>query len=395
MGRLQCREPPEAWSSKLDETARPQVTLVAHEVGPIGGMEQMLSTLVQGLLWKGFEVTVVARSCDLAPHPHLRWARVPGPARPFVLAYAWFFVVGSLVTWIRRRGVVNTTGAVIFNRADVSTVHYCHHGSEAKTSFLRASRPGLLYRLNAIASARMSRMAERFSYRPNRTRRLVAVSRGVAAELSRLPASPKTIDVITNGVDRHTYQPDLQARHRTRSELDIGEEELVALFVGGDWERKGLVHALEAVASSPEWNLIVVGPGDVDRYRRRSDETSPGRVSFTGEQRDTENYYAAADVFIFPSAYEAFPISLLEAASSGLVLLATPVNGAVDLVVEGHNGWLIQRDGSVIAERLRELADDRVLVKTMGAAARESTADLTWEQVVESYVRLYRAAASA
>jgi glycosyltransferase involved in cell wall biosynthesis len=368
----------------------PKVTLVTHRVSPVGGMEQMTSRLVEGLLAEGFEVTVVARRCELPPHPRLRSARVPAPARPFLLMYPWFFVVGSIVTWARRRGVVNTTGALVFNRADVSTVHLCHHGLQAKTGLLRASRPGPLYRLNARGAAWLSRVAERWCYRPKNTRLLVAVSRGVAAELDRwLPEAPRPIDVIPNGVDRNTYVRNRNARARIRRELSLEEGDLVALFVGGDWERKGLQYAIEAVARAGGWRLMVVGGGDIPRHRGMAEKIAPGRVSFVGEKGDTTPYYAAADAFVFPTAYEAFPVALLEAASSSLPLLVTPVSGAEDLVVDGHNGWFIDRDAEVIAQRLRQLGDDRELMQTMGAAAREATAGLTWQRVAESYAALY------
>jgi glycosyltransferase involved in cell wall biosynthesis len=367
-----------------------QVTLVAHRIGPVGGMEQMLFALIEGLLAEGFEVRVVAGRCDLPAHPRLRWFRVLGPARPFVIAYPWFFLLGSLVTWARRRGILNTTGAVVFNRADVSTVHYSHYGSRAKSDVLRTSRPGRLYRLNARWSERMSRAAEGWCYRPRRTRRLVAVSRGIADELSEfLPAQPPPITVIPNGVDRDLYAPDPDARERTRRELGIDGDDPVALFVGGDWERKGLSHAIEAVGGAPQWRLVVVGPGDVGRYRDMAAAVAPGRVSFAGEQADTTRFYAAADAFVSPTAYEAFPVALLEAASAGLVLLVTPVSGAQDLMEEGVNGWFIARDPDAIAARLRELGADREQMRAMGAAARESTADYTWERVVAAYAQLY------
>ena len=310
--------------------------------------------------------------------------------RPFVLMYPWFFLVGSIVTWARRRGVLNTTGALVFNRADVSTVHLCHHGLQAKTEVLRASRPGPLYRLNARGAAWLSRMAERWCYRPKRTRHLVAVSRGVAEELDHwLPEAPRPIGVIPNGVDRDDYDRDRGARARIRSELTLGEGDLVALFVGGDWERKGLRYAIEALSRADDWRLIVVGHGDIPRHRSVADEIAPGRVIFVGEQRNTTPYYAAADAFVFPTAYEAFPVSLLEAASSALPLLVTPVSGAEDLVVDGHNGWFIDRDAEAIARRLRQLGEDRDLMRTMGGAAREATAELTWQRVAESYAALY------
>jgi UDP-glucose:(heptosyl)LPS alpha-1,3-glucosyltransferase len=236
----------------------------------------------------------------------------------------------------------------------------------------------------------MSRAAERWCYRPQRTRRLVAVSRGVADELAQfLPAAPRDIGVIPNGVEREIYAPDGAAGERTRSELGIGPAEPLALFVGGDWERKGLEYALQALKTAPEWRLVVVGPGDVARYRRMAEAAAPGRVWFVGERGDTTPYYAAADAFLFPTAYEAFPVALLEAAAAGLALLVTPVSGAQDLVVEGENGWFIERDATAIAGRLRALGGDRELMRGMGAAARAATADFTWERVVDAYVELY------
>jgi len=365
------------------------VTIVAHRIGPVGGMEQMLSRLIEGLLERGWEVTVVALRCELPRHPRLRWARVPGPSRPFLLMYPWFIVVGSLVTWRHRRGVLNTTGAVVLNRADVSTVHLCHHGIQAKTKVRRTSRPGVLYRLNAIGAAQLSRAAERWCYRSARTRRLVAVSRGVAEELSQHLVAPP-IDVIPNGVDRETYEPNDAARARTRQELGLDPEQLVALFVGGEWKGKGLGFLLEAIGAAPEWHLIVVGRGDIARYRRGAEEVASGRVSFLGEQKDTAAYYQAADAFVLPSAYEAFPISLLEAASSGLPLLVTQVNGADELVSDGHSGWFMERDAVMIADRLSQLGSDREAMRAMGAAAREATREMSWGKVVDAYADLYR-----
>jgi UDP-glucose:(heptosyl)LPS alpha-1,3-glucosyltransferase len=305
--------------------------------------------------------------------------------------YPWFFLAGSLVTAVCRRGVLNTTGALVFNRADVSTVHLCHHGIREKTAVLRASRPRLLYRLNAVGAAVLSRVAERWCYRPRRTRKLVAVSREVADELSRwLPDAPTPVDVIPNGVDRDKYVPNDEARTRIRSRLGIDDEQLVALFVGGEWEGKGLRFALDAMAAASEWHLVVVGRGDVRRYRRRADEVAPGRVSFVGERDDTTPYYAAADVFLLPSAYEAFPVSLLEAASAGLPVLVTRVGGAEDMVTHGQNGWFIERDAEVIAERLRQLGSDQESMEEMGAAARETTRQMSWGSVVGAYADLYR-----
>jgi UDP-glucose:(heptosyl)LPS alpha-1,3-glucosyltransferase len=367
------------------------VTVVAHDVGPVGGMERMLSELILRLLEKGRRVVVISRSCDLPPHPALLWVRVPGPARPFAIAYPWFFLFGTLITWGRRRGLLHTTGAIVLNRADLSTVHFCHHAARRQMRLLRTSRAGLPYRVNAWIAAVMSRLGERVCYRPNRTRKLVAVSDGLARELrEHFPAMADVTIAIANGVDLTEFRPNPEARARMRQELGFESDDLVAAFVGSEWEGKGLRFLVEALRDAREWRLLVVGRGDEARYRRLAAECAPGRVHFIGETTGIAECYAAADVFALPSLYESFSMSAHEAAASGLPVLITCVSGAEDLLVDGRDGWFIDRDPALIAQRLRQLSSDRALLAQMGAAAREATEPMDWGQAVDAYCRLYK-----
>jgi len=368
------------------------VTLVAHDVGGIGGMELVVGEMVRGLLNEGHSVTVVARTCDLPAHPELRWVRVPGPTRPFPLAYPWFLIVGSLLVWRHRRGVLHSTGAIVFNRVDVTTVHWCHLGAVAKADLPSHRRSGFLYQLNARIALRLSRLVERLCYRPQRVRHLVAVSRGVNDELEEhFSHMSGTITVIPNAVDPSVFHPDPAARVRQRRVLGLADGDFVALFLGGDWERKGLPVVVEAVARTPRCHLLVVGNGDNIRYIHLAGlRGASGRIQFVGATRQPAAYYAAADVFILASAYESFSLATYEAAASGLPLLATRVSGVEDILVEGWNGWFVERDAGSIAAKLSRLEGDPSLRKAMGERARLSSERFRWELVVESYIRLYR-----
>lgn len=371
--------------------APPSVTLVAHDVGTPGGMERQLAELCTGLLARGYRVTVIARRCELAAHPALRFICVRGPRRPFSLAYPAFFVLGSLAVLRWREGVLNTLGAIVLNRADVVTVHFCHRGYRAAGGAAQTSRPDLAHRANAAVAASMSRAAERFCYRPRRARQLVAVSRGVARELERFfPAAAAGVAVIPNGVDAQEFAPQPAARDELRAQLGIAPGELVALFVGGDWERKGLRFAVEAVARAAAWHLLVVGRGDEARQRRIAEgHGAASRVHFAGPTSAPARHFAAADAFVLPTLYEAFALVTLEAAAAGLPLLVTRVNGTEELVSDGVNGWLVERDAASIAQRLGELREDPQLRAAMARAARASAERYGWESVVESSVALY------
>jgi glycosyltransferase involved in cell wall biosynthesis len=367
------------------------ITIVAHRIAFDGGHERVMAKLATALADRGHPVTVVARRCDIPDHPRISWIRVPGPLRPVTIGYPWFFLAGSIAAARRPEGLLHTTGALVLNRADVSTVHFCGLAFQREMGLPRRSKEGLAYQINERISDLITRWTERFIYRPSRTRHLVPVSRGLANELDRyFPAMHGHQTVIPNGVDVAAFARDAGSRRRVRDELDLAEDTLVALFVGGDWERKGVRHAIEALAAAPDWQLIVVGPGDEERFRELAVASQVReRVHFVGRQTNTAPYYSAADAFVFPTAYEAFPLSPMEAAAAGLPLIATRANGIEDVLVDGINGFFVERDSSQIAARLVELSGDRGRLEQMGAAARDRIREWDWDRMVESYVAVY------
>ena len=112
-------------------------------------------------------------------------------------------------------------------------------------------------------------------------------------------------------------------------------------------------------------------------------------MRFLGVRSDVAVIYELADAFVLPSSYETFSIVTFEAAASGVPVLATPVSGVRELVREGENGYLIDRDPGMIAERLNALAADPALRAQMGAAARESALGYSSERMVQRYHELY------
>jgi UDP-glucose:(heptosyl)LPS alpha-1,3-glucosyltransferase len=220
---------------------------------------------------------------------------------------------------------------------------------------------------------------------------LIAVSDGVAAELGRhFPALTGRVTVIPNGVDCQAFCPDPDARQVVRNSLGLDADGLTAVFVGGDWERKGLGTAIAAIGLAPPWKLVVVGDGEQSRYVEQAHASGAGdRVVFTGATADTRSFYAAADAFLFPTTYEGFPLVALEAAASALPLLVPPVNGTSELIEGTEAGWLIERNPATIARRLEQLEDDALRLR-MGAAARESACRYSWERIVSEHLELYR-----
>jgi glycosyltransferase involved in cell wall biosynthesis len=91
-----------------------------------------------------------------------------------------------------------------------------------------------------------------------------------------------------------------------------------------------------------------------------------------------------------PTSYEAFPLAVLEAAASGLSVLATNVNGTEEFIRDGVNGFFILRDANDIAAKLLRVVDDATLRQALGASARVSTEQYSWDIVAQKTLALYK-----
>jgi glycosyltransferase involved in cell wall biosynthesis len=352
-------------------------------------MERTLVKLVSGLARLGLDVTVIARTCELPTGVAVEFHRVRGPARPFLIAYPWFMLAGSLALLRWRRGVVQVTGAIVANRVDVVAVHACHQLGMLNNP----SRSSMLFRAHAKLVAPLKRVGERACFYRNRRATFVCVSEGGADEIrEHYPEFAKRVMAIHSGVDTEVFSPGarLEDARALRAQLELEDGRPVAAFVGSDWERKGLRPLIEALGLAEAWTLLVAGSGDQLQYQRLAEALGvASRVRWLGVTPDVQLVYAVADAFVLPSSYETFSLVTFEAAASGLAILATDVGGVRELIRDGETGLLITRDPRVIARGLERLATDHQLRQRLARAARQSALDLSWEQTIAAHHNLY------
>ena len=372
----------------------PVVVLVAHDIHDRGGMERACAELIRRGRGK---IDFIVVAADLAPElrPFVkRWVQARIPRRPFPLKFVlfWFFA-GRALRHIEA-DLVHTVGAILPNRVDVASIHFCHAGFLAANGGLAPRDAPLMRRANTALSRALALAAERWSYRPSRLRAFATVSLGVAEEVARFYSSiPMT--VTPNGVDIERFRPDLAVRAALRAAETVGEA-VVALFVGGDWDRKGLHIAIDAVskvrAAGYDLRLWVVGHGDAARLGALAKRHGVAReIRFFGPRSDIERFYQAADLLVMPSAYEAFSLVCLEAAASGLPLVIPPISGASEIVGSDEGGLVVERSVRFVADALATLASDAELRIRLGVTARQHASAYTWQRSAESVMNLYEA----
>ncbi|MGH9169504.1 MAG: glycosyltransferase family 4 protein [Acidimicrobiales bacterium] len=364
---------------------RRRLVVVAHDIGMYGGMEKVHAELIRRLAG-GWDISVVAARLDPDLRPLVTWHRIPIPSRPMPLKFLTFFVLAGLRLRRLGDGVVHTCGAIVPNRVDVASVHMCHAGVVAITGHLAPPEATSLRRLNTGVKRLLALAAERWCYRIGRVRLLHAVSVGVGSELAEhYPGVP--VAVIPNGVDTRVFRPDEVARAAARAEHGVPESALVAVFAGGDWDRKGLGLAIDGVRSArstdADVRLWVVGSGDERRYSARAG--SGEWIRFFGHQADVKRFYLGADVLLLPSEYETYSLVAHEAAACGLPVVATAVHGVTDLVGKDEAGVIVQPRASDLAAALVRMADEPQRRRSLGEQARRRAMALDWETIAARF----------
>ena len=110
------------------------------------------------------------------------------------------------------------------------------------------------------------------------------------------------------------------------------------------------------------------------------------RVVFAGERPDPVPLLRASDVLVLPSAYEANALVVLEALACGVPVVSTRVGFAPDLIVDGENGFLVERDAAAIGARLAEL--DAQPLDAWRERARRTAEQHSWREVAGRYLAL-------
>ena len=239
--RLSTARPPTApaW------TKRRRVALLAHDIHGEGGMERACLELLERASSQ-VDFVVISARLDPRVRPLVRWHRIPIPQRPFPLKFAVYYRLAGVRLAFERVDLVHTVGAIVPNKVDVASVHFCHAAFQAAATGVvsHASAPR---RANARISHHVALATERWSYRDRRVQTLAPVSRGVADELHSFYPGIDTA-VTVNGVDHDRFRPNPDTYHAVRRRLQVATGKCVALFVGGDWDRKGLGVAIRGLA---------------------------------------------------------------------------------------------------------------------------------------------------
>lgn len=209
------------------------------------------------------------------------------------------------------------------------------------------------------------------------------------------------VHLISNGVDTNDYRPgqsEPAEDEALRRKFGIPANSPIILHVGRISREKQIDTVIQVAAKAmrnPDAHLLIVGdgPGKEDLLDLCDNLEIGDRCHFPGFVQFHEGLpaiYRLASVFVMASEVEAQGLTVLEAAASGLPILAFNVSAMTELIDDGENGFLI-RSGQInlMSDKLIELLTNPTLRKRMGRASRKKALAHVHELSVAAHQELY------
>lgn len=363
-----------------------RIGLVYHQFVLRGGLEGYLVDFASRLQSKGHELHVVTAEMDakVAEVLGAKVHHVPAIKGSSLLRMWQFERLAS-----RMVPSMDLDVSLGFGRTTTHDLHRAGGGCHKVYSDLLSplKRWGIKNQLEL--------QLEKELYTSGRTKRFVVNSHQVAKQLHEAYGTPKELfSTIHTAVDTERFKPSNERdvlRRKICEQLRSDPARPVFLFVSLNHRRKGLDVLLD-VWKEVDADLWIVGKElkAVDRAK----VTSRGlqhKVFSIARQSDVAMLYKAADWFVHPTLYDACANTVLQSMACGLPGLISVKDGAIDLLQNGENGWLLEQPqdpASVLQSLQHSLKMSPEERAKMSQSARQTTLPLTWDAHIEKWLKV-------
>jgi len=367
-----------------------KIAFIVHDYHRHGGHARYVAELASRFK-KNHEVHVFASIWEEPNSEGIHFHYIPSIRWTALTSIISFILPSSFIPF-RQFDIVHAQGLCGL-RQNVVTAHICN-----KAWYQAAEEFGGFLPLKKKINKWIVTALERLTFRKGGAKAFIAVSDRIKQDLIGIYGIPdKQVAVIHHGVDLATFSENHKGLfcQEIRQKFGLAAEDLVFLYVG-DWQKAGpaLTKAMTKLGGG---KLVVVTKTDPAVIQSDLEEkTLTARVILCPPTREIEKFYAAADVFVFPSYYDSFGMVVTEAMASGLPVITNKHVGAAEVLADGINGFLTGRedpwDPEALAEAMgRFLADPGLAIK-MGQAAAQTVESMTWDncaaKTLEAYERV-------
>jgi glycosyltransferase involved in cell wall biosynthesis len=212
--------------------------------------------------------------------------------------------------------------------------------------------------------------------------------------------NPEKLITIHNGVSLESFSKNNGQTERIQilNSIGVTEDIFRVVTVARFFEQKGhcfLVDAVTLIDRELPVNVrfVFVGEGPLleEIKKRCIAQNVEYRFIFAGVRNDVPEILSVANLFVLPSLHEGMPNVVLEAMAASVPVVATAVDGALEIIEHGHDGYLVEPANSQeLGRRILELVQDEQLRNSFSRHGRDKiVASFSQEKITDHYERLF------
>lgn len=234
----------------------------------------------------------------------------------------------------------------------------------------------------------------KFTRRAYQNTHMVAVGEKVKENLVDFYGLPEgQVTVIHNAIK--PFDGEIDVVKELQTDKDVGYT-LVG-NIGRLSEQKGITYFIQAAAkvikACPKTRFYIIGSGELEtKLKQEARELLPEHsIKFLGYRKNIQNVISQLDFVVLSSLWEGLPLTPIEAFSVGKPVVATAVDGTVEIVQDRKNGLLVKPiDVDGLAAAMTELITNKTERKEFGKNAyRRYEEDFSFEKMAERYIGYY------
>ncbi len=344
-----------------------------------GGTEVWVQSLIKSLA-KEYKVRLISGTLEPEISEFVStFVRLRLPSRPAFLRVLTYSIISSFVPK-SNADVFHVVGAITFRKSHLNTVHFYHKENFRLRRTTIYKSDSKLRVLNRLFYTIMCLCMEKVIFREFFSRKLASVS-------------PEMCALLEKDFDRNVYltHNGINPKEIRRVKSEILEPYL--LFVGGDWERKGLADVIVSVSLIKQFypvvKLYVVGSGHKGPYCLLSKKLGvEENIVWVGRVPRGEIPYSEKSIVLSASTFEVSPLIFLEAAMSGAPVISYPVFGTKEAVEDGYLRICDPSPKGLATELVDLLGDEQCMfsMSSSGVRLRETK---NWDLIVRETLDLY------
>ena len=227
--------------------------------------------------------------------------------------------------------------------------------------------------------------------------KIIASTKIEAEQYKKMGVDEGKIEIVANGIDLSEYG-NLPEKGKFRRKYSIGDDEKMILYLGRIHKIKGIDLLVEAfsglIKELDDVRLVIVGPDDgfLSMLKRQIEDLKIGdKILLTGliPEKDKSGAYVDSDVYVLPSVYETFPVTVLEACACGTSVIVTDRCGIAN-IINNNVGHVVEYSKDQLQDAIFKILTNVELRRYFGEGGKKLVREkFSWDIVVEQLEKIY------